>query len=247
MPTNRAEAPTALLTAREVERLIRVDRSTIYRMAADGRLPAVKIGRQWRFPADAIERRLRADHPGPADGFVAEAQRLVDLFADLGGVTAVLTDLAGRPVTRPSNPSGYLTALATRPRGLERCIADWRALATREDPEPALRLGLLGLRRARAFVGPDGRPDAMVIAGCVAPASWPPPRAELEALATDVGVDTDELATAAVDLHRLDPADEPRLLEGLARLAAHLTRLAAAWGVTITPAAIAATDPRSTP
>ena len=38
-----------------------VDRSTIYRMAEDGRLPAVKIGRQWRFPAGPI-----ADIASPA-------------------------------------------------------------------------------------------------------------------------------------------------------------------------------------
>lgn len=38
------------LTARDVQDLIRVDRSTIYRMAESGRLPAIKVGRQWRFP-----------------------------------------------------------------------------------------------------------------------------------------------------------------------------------------------------
>ena len=53
-----------LLTANQVQRLFDVDRSTIYRMASDGRLPAVKIGRQWRFPADGIRRlmALPSDH-----------------------------------------------------------------------------------------------------------------------------------------------------------------------------------------
>ena len=34
----------SLLTTRDVQELIRVDRSTIYRMAEDGRLPAVLDG-----------------------------------------------------------------------------------------------------------------------------------------------------------------------------------------------------------
>ena len=37
---------SGLLTTQQLQELIRVDRSTIYRMAEDGRLPAVKVGRQ---------------------------------------------------------------------------------------------------------------------------------------------------------------------------------------------------------
>jgi excisionase family DNA binding protein len=49
---------TGMLTAQQVQDLLDVDASTVYRMAGDGRLPAVRIGRQWRFPAEAIERLL---------------------------------------------------------------------------------------------------------------------------------------------------------------------------------------------
>jgi len=54
MQGRQERAPRGLLTADEVQQLLDIDRSTIYRMAGDGRLPAVKIGRQWRFPADRI-------------------------------------------------------------------------------------------------------------------------------------------------------------------------------------------------
>lgn len=43
-----------LLSAQQVQTMLRIDRSTVYRMAEDGRLPAIKIGKQWRFPADRI-------------------------------------------------------------------------------------------------------------------------------------------------------------------------------------------------
>jgi excisionase family DNA binding protein len=49
---------SGMLTAQQVQDLLEVDASTVYRMAGDGRLPAVRIGRQWRFPAEAIERLL---------------------------------------------------------------------------------------------------------------------------------------------------------------------------------------------
>src|SRR3970040_519799 len=52
------------LTAKDIQELIRVDKSTIYRMAEDGRLPAVKVGRQWRFPEDAVLGWLGIDTGG---------------------------------------------------------------------------------------------------------------------------------------------------------------------------------------
>lgn len=59
----------SLLSARQVQLLLRIDRSTVYRMAEDGRLPAVKVGRQWRFPLAGIERLTGAapvSGPSPA-------------------------------------------------------------------------------------------------------------------------------------------------------------------------------------
>jgi excisionase family DNA binding protein len=49
---------TTFLTSQQMQELINVDRSTVYRMAEDGRLPGVKIGRQWRFPADQVAEQL---------------------------------------------------------------------------------------------------------------------------------------------------------------------------------------------
>jgi excisionase family DNA binding protein len=58
-----SQGPTRpLLTALEVQELLHIDRSTVYRMAEDGRLPAIRVGRSWRFPADRIEALLDADH-----------------------------------------------------------------------------------------------------------------------------------------------------------------------------------------
>src|SRR5450756_109695 len=49
-----------LLTTSQVQDKLRVDRTTIYRMVEDGRLPAIRVGKQWRFQEDEIARWLQA-------------------------------------------------------------------------------------------------------------------------------------------------------------------------------------------
>jgi PAS domain S-box-containing protein/excisionase family DNA binding protein len=47
-------SPTAALTITEVARRLGVHPKTIYRLVVAGRLPAVKVGRVWRVPLDAL-------------------------------------------------------------------------------------------------------------------------------------------------------------------------------------------------
>ncbi|MDH3251066.1 MAG: helix-turn-helix domain-containing protein, partial [Acidimicrobiia bacterium] len=56
----------SMLTTKDLQQLLHVDRSTIYRMAESGQLPAMKVGRQWRFPADRIDRWLEDRNMRPA-------------------------------------------------------------------------------------------------------------------------------------------------------------------------------------
>lgn len=51
-------SPDSMLTASEVARYFRLHVMTIYRMAHRRELPAVRVGRQWRFPRDRIDRWL---------------------------------------------------------------------------------------------------------------------------------------------------------------------------------------------
>lgn len=50
-----------LLTTREISEQLKVKPTTVYRMLADGRIPpeyVTKIGEQWRFNGEAIEKHL---------------------------------------------------------------------------------------------------------------------------------------------------------------------------------------------
>ncbi len=48
-----------LMTIEEVAQYMRVSRFTIYRLAKSRFIPATKIGRQWRFQKEEIDRWVR--------------------------------------------------------------------------------------------------------------------------------------------------------------------------------------------
>ena len=51
-----------LMTISEVAAYMRVSRFTVYRLAKDRSIPATKIGRQWRFQKEEIDRWLRDEN-----------------------------------------------------------------------------------------------------------------------------------------------------------------------------------------
>jgi excisionase family DNA binding protein len=230
MPAATRTSPT-YLTTRDVEELIRVDKSTIYRMAESGKLPAIKVGRQWRFPADEMEQWLRGHEEPQPDLAAAElsgtmAQDSADLFADLFGVMVVVTDIEGRPVTAVSNPCGYFSAVSQDDRALERCIAEWKALGSQYDFEPTLRPSHLGFLCTRAYVRSGNELTGMVIAGGIAGDDWPPTPRQIEAIAAESGVDTTLIEDHALEVHRLDTTQQEAMVRGVSRLARHLSRIA---------------------
>ncbi|MDY6917516.1 MAG: helix-turn-helix domain-containing protein [Chloroflexota bacterium] len=54
-----------LMNTGEVAKYLRVSRSLIYRMAREGQIPALKVGRKWLFRKETIEQWLseREDLP----------------------------------------------------------------------------------------------------------------------------------------------------------------------------------------
>ena len=47
-----------LLTLRQVSEKLQISENTLYKLARKGEIPAIKIGNQWRFKAQDIERWL---------------------------------------------------------------------------------------------------------------------------------------------------------------------------------------------
>ncbi len=164
-----------MLSAREVQDVLHIDRSTVYRMAEDGRLPGVRVGKQWRFPADEIYGVLSAQPPilntSPLNPTVASA--IADLAADLLGVMIVVTDMDGHPITAIANPCAWMTEHSDDPNVLQTCIAEWQGLAAGHSFEPQFHTGEFGFQCARAFVRSGRELVGMVLAGGIATAHQP--------------------------------------------------------------------------
>ena len=48
--------PDSLMTVEEAAKCVKLEQSTIYTWAKDGRLPGIKIGRFWRFKKEDINK-----------------------------------------------------------------------------------------------------------------------------------------------------------------------------------------------
>jgi excisionase family DNA binding protein len=234
-----------LLTTHQLQELIRVDRSTIYRMAEDGRLPAVKVGRQWRFPADAIATRfgLIADDrrtTGPRNGTngsdseptLAELvdrrtlQSVADLAGELLGTMAVITDMSGVALTEVANPCGLYTRISNVPSALSRCVEGWASLGTEPDLDARLRTSHLGFLCARTFVRLGDRLLGMVIAGGIRPDDWPPTDERLGSMSAELGVEVSVLRAHVDEVFDLDRAERQQIPLRLPRFGELVSRLA---------------------
>ncbi|MEJ2733260.1 MAG: PocR ligand-binding domain-containing protein [Anaerolineae bacterium] len=226
-----------LLTARQLQDLLQVDRITIYRMLKDGRLQGFKVGGQWRFSRQAIELWLQGQQasldvseaptkaedlqPSPEALPLACIQAIQDIFAEALGVGTVTTAVDGNPITPVANSCEFCNLVLDTEAGRQRCISSWRAAATVGGDTPMLATCHAGLHYVWGRIEVQGQFVAATHAGqflATPPdgAAWSAGIAELSA-ATGVGSSRLHRALASVPV--LDEARRrqvPRLLHRVA-------------------------------
>jgi excisionase family DNA binding protein len=224
-----------MLTAKEMQELLQVDRSTIYRMAETGRLPAVKVGKQWRFPGDMVDSWFKTQtlallpeaqtKDGTAKSDLAAllpqacVQLIQNTFADALGVMLVITDMDGQPVTEVSHPCGLFKVISQNPNALQNCIAGWRELGLDLDLEPKFSPSHLGLLCARAMIRVGTELKGMVIVGGIAPDNWPPAPDGVRSIAAELGVSPEALTPHLTEVIYLDEAERVKVLSFMQRIA----------------------------
>jgi excisionase family DNA binding protein len=226
-----------LLTTKQLMDILQVDRTTIYRMMNDGRLPAIRVGGQWRFSRQAIEKWLGENKPTAMVEPKAETrasvpssievlpiyclQPIQEVFAQTGEIGAVTTDLNGKPLTPVSNSCTFCNLILSSENGRARCESSWRKLADQADQQPRLEKCHAGLTYARGRVVVKDQFIAMFFVGQFTIDHLEPlsARAHLAKLAEACGVDEKELTRAALDIRVLKKERATRLLNLLQMVA----------------------------
>jgi excisionase family DNA binding protein len=230
-----------LLTTKQLQDLLQVDRTTIYRMLNEGRIPGFKVGGQWRFSADAIEtwlqereRSLGAPPPDAVNSVTPTAdvlllscvQSMQDIFAEAMDVGSIVTRLDGQPVTEMSNSCEFCRLILSSPTGRQGCIASWRRLAKQTDRQPQLHECHAGLKYARGRIEVQDEFLAMVFVGqLVTNGKYAELEAQVPELAARYDLDEAELRQAASQVHHLQTDEVPRLFRLLQRMADTLSEV----------------------
>lgn len=225
----RARSMDDLLTTRQLQDLLQVDRITIYRMLSDGRLQGFKVGGQWRFSRTQIDSWLRAQQSSRE---VAGTARLSDQSPSASGsalplscvgaiqqvcaealeIASVTVDLEGNPLTDISNSCGFCDLILSSQEGRRRCAMAWKSLGAGQ-----MHFCHAGLLSANVPIRVGGRPIAIACGCQFTEEGW---QVDLARLAAELDLRERDLR-AAVGTVRIVAADYlPRISRLLERIAA---------------------------
>lgn len=164
-----------LLTTKQLQDLLKIDRITVYRMLNSGRLRGVKIGNQWRFPQSEID-RLLGEEPQTAEeepceddvisDFPSECvNKVQDIFAGILDIGAVTVSLQGEMLTEPTISNPFCKMMLSCPSGRNACKESWRKLAQNQAMQPPFLTCHAGLNYLGAQITFNDQPTALLIAG----------------------------------------------------------------------------------
>jgi len=217
-----------LLTTKQLQDLLQVDRITIYRMLHDGRIHGFKVGGQWRFSRREIERWLQGQRTGgqpstdptaagtlPSDQALPPSciQAIQNICAEALGVAAIITDPEGSPMAEISNSGKFCDLILSTAEGRRRCAISWK-----QSQDAKVHFCHAGLLCASAAV--IVKEHQVAIAACCQFTTQPPSadrsawQVRLSRLATDLGLSEQALHAAAETVHVV-PDDHPRRVSRL--------------------------------
>ena len=201
-----------LLTTRQLQELLQVDRITIYRMLHDGRLRGFKVGGQWRFSRQEIEAWLQekrvdrevgeapvraAGEAGPSRVLSPSCVQAVQgVCAEALGIGMITIQPGGTPFTEISNSCDFCNIILSSEVGKRQCAAAWRSAG-----DGKARLCHAGLYCVGASVEVGDRVVA-ITAGCQftildSDVTDPPWRTNLAGLAAGLELSEEDLRAAA--------------------------------------------------
>ncbi len=216
--------------------MLKVDRTTIYRMLKDGRLHGVKVGSQWRFLSSEIDTLL---HGSPAPPPIAESapmppptnksegmpvtclQVVQDVSAEMIDVGAIITDNDGLPITKMSNSCRFCDLVRSTESGRQACINSWYRLSHQPNINPKFATCHAGLQCIRARIEVNDTTTAIFVTGqfYTSTIETAVQRRHIKQLAKAHGVSVTALSDAVREIPTLPPAKQKEIVEWLKKLA----------------------------
>ncbi|HVP21586.1 MAG TPA: PocR ligand-binding domain-containing protein [Anaerolineaceae bacterium] len=221
-----------LLTTKQLQKLLKIDRITVYRMLNDGRLKGVKIGNQWRFSQNEIDRILGEKRNKVAQELNDEAlsdfpsscvQNVQEIFAGIIGIGAITVTLNGEPLTQPTHCGNFCKLIQSTPSGLMACQASWRKIALHATGEPPFQVCHAGLCYKRSIINLENdQPAAWLVAGqfYISPLDREKEAERLEGLANKHNLPYSQLKEAASKIPVLTRAQQELVQEWTPKVAA---------------------------
>jgi excisionase family DNA binding protein len=216
------------LTAKQVIDLLKVDRTTLYRMIRENRIKGVKVGSQWRFPANEINmimngnisEDITSSEPPKEILPIHCIQPIQEVFSDIIGVTALTTDSEGNPITEVSNSCRFCNMILSTDSGREACNNSWKNLRFANNGEPVFNTCHAGLKYSGANVTIDGINSAKLITGQYYISNPPADNINyIKKLASKYGLDSRELISASKEIKVLDEGTKGVMAKWLLKIA----------------------------
>jgi excisionase family DNA binding protein len=218
-----------LITTRQVQDLLQVDRITVYRMLKDGRLTGVKVGSHWRVPKseidDLVSGKKSMEEPrvlAPSEILPVHCLQIIqDVFAEMTEIGSLTTDQEGNPLNEVSNSCEFCRLMMESPSGRQACIRSWQEIAASSGEQPQFRRCHAGLQYACSRIDVDGETIGVQMAGqfYVQLAGEAEQAARLQTLAAEHDIDLDALTEAARTIRVHGASQQKQVAKWLARLA----------------------------
>jgi len=161
------------LTAKQVIDLLKIDRTTLYRMLREERIKGVKIGSHWRFAKEEVDVIIGRARPSE----IKKSQPLKEIlplhciepiqevFADIAQVASLTTDPDGIPLTKTSNSCNFCNLIQSSEKGKEGCFKSWQNLKLKNDGNPKFNKCHAGLNYSGSVIKLGEREIAKLVAG----------------------------------------------------------------------------------
>lgn len=222
------------LTAKQVINLLKIDRTTLYRMIKEDRIKGVKIGSHWRFPQEMINNLIEGKAAEPVhiienakeDLPVHCIEPIQEVFSDIIGISALTTDQDGNPITRISNCCTFCNLIFNSEKGKAACINSWRSLRFSDNNKAVFNICHAGLSYSGANISIDGADTAKIITGQFL---LQPPgedfKSRIASLADEYEIDKDSLLKAAEEIKVLPEATKKDIGKWLHKIAKSFERI----------------------